>query len=633
LTLGPWASTAAHLDENFSPETMLFDEIPVIVSATRIEQPLLDVANAVTVISAEEIEASGATTIPELLEVVPGLEVMRLSRTDVNMSARGFNADASSRLLVMIDGRSAYLDFFGVVLWDRLNVTLPEIERIEVVLGPSSASYGANAFLGTVNIVTKRARDLPGLQVWGGVGPHASFVDVTAARSAGRSALKVSTSYDVRGHFRNEDSPALNGDHRRGDTGLRSRLVNASFEHALAGGGSLRLSGGVSRLQGDLYTAVGLFDYDGPEYYAQLDFERGPWRLQTFMTHISTPVETLPTGLPAPPVPLDDRIVSNTVDFEIQRELEFGHHDVLLGLNTRRVVTDAPDILGDREAETLYAGFLQDRYQVVDWLTAFAAARIDEHPKAGLHVSPRFSLMFSPTETTRVWLAYSRSFRNPTHILNYLSLPLSGFTPLPTELVRLVGDEDLDPSWNTSYELGLQGYPHPRLALRGNLFYEIVDDLTQIVPVDPGPPVTQTFRNVGRMKSWGGEFWLEFKYSDALRGFASYSFNQAHGPYELVSPRHKASAGVRGKLGSRLRYAVTSVYVGHTEFEPTNSSALYPTLDIDSRFQVDTFVGFRVVPQLELGFRARNVFHQVRQQYPVGDEIGSELMATARLEF
>jgi iron complex outermembrane receptor protein len=641
LTVGSWASSAAPADDGFSPETMLFDEIPVIVSASRVEESLLDVAKPVSVITAEEIEASGATSIAELLETVPGLDVMRFSRTDVNMSARGFNADASTRLLVMIDGRSVYLDFFGVVQWEGLSVALTEIERIEVVLGPSSAAYGDNAFQGTVNIVTKRPSDLPSVHVWAGTGPDASFVDMTTARSFGRTALKASASYDVRSHFRNKESSALNGDHRRGETGLRSRLVNATLEHEFEGGGSLRLSSGMSKLRGDLYTAVGLFDYDGPEYYVQLNYDDGPWRLQSFMTHMSQsfmthmslPVETLPTGLPVPPVPLDDRIVSNTLDFEIQREIAFGNHEALIGLNTRRIVTDAPDILGDREAETLYAGFLQDRYRITDWLSALAAARIDEHPKAGVNVSPRFSLMLSPTETTRVWVAYSRSFRNPTQILNYLSLPIEGFAPTPTVLARLVGDEDLDPSRNTSYELGFQGYPHSRLSFRGNLFYEIVDDLTQIITVDPGPPVTQTFRNVGRMKAWGGELGLQFKLNDALHGFASYSFNQASGPYELVSPRQKASAGLRGRLGSRLRYALTGAYVSRTEFEPTNPSPTFPTFEIESRFQVDTFVGFQVVPQFELGFRARNVFHQVRPQYPVGDEIGSELLVTGRLEF
>jgi iron complex outermembrane receptor protein len=635
LVVGPWAysANAVPADGDFSPETMLFDEIPVIVSATRVEQSLLDVAKAVTVITADEIEASGATSIPELLEVVPGLDVMRLSRTDVNMSARGFNAENSSRMLVMVDGRSVYLDFFGTVLWERLNVTLTEVERIEVSLGPSSAAYGANAFLGTINIVTRRARDLPSLQVWSGIGPDASFVDVTTARSFGPTAVKVSTSYDVRDHFRNEGSPALNGAHRRGDTGLRSRLVNGSVERELAGGGALRLSGGMSKLRGDIFTAVGLFDYDGAEYYAQLDYERGPWRLQTFMTHSDTPVETSPIGLPVPPVPLDDRIVSNTLDFELQREFQLGDHDALIGLNTRRIVTKAPDILGDREAETLYSGFLQDQYHLTDWLTASASARFDEHPKAGFHVSPRFSLLLAPGEMTRFWLAYSRSFRNPTQILNYLSLPLSGFAPAPTELARLDGNEDLDPSWNTSYEMGFQSYPHPRVGVRGSMFYEIVEDLTQIVVADPGPPATQTFQNVGRMKAWGGELSLEFRYSAALRGFASYSFNQASGPYELVSPRQKASAGLRGRIGPRLRYSLTGIYVGHTELETTNSTTPYPTLDIPSRFQVDTFVGLQLVPQFELGLRARNVFHQARAQYPGGDEIGSELMLTGRLEF
>ncbi len=122
LTLGlmPSLSRAVAPDDDFAPERMLFDELPTVISATRTEQSLLDVPSSVTVITSDEIRASGATSLPELLEAVPGLDVMRISRSDVNISARGFNAPTSSNLLVMVDGRSVYLDFFGTVSWDRV---------------------------------------------------------------------------------------------------------------------------------------------------------------------------------------------------------------------------------------------------------------------------------------------------------------------------------------------------------------------------------------------------------------------------------------------------------------------------------------------------------------------------------
>ncbi len=159
-----------------TPESLLVQEIDIVYTATRTERSVREVPSSVTIIAAEEIHASGATSLEELLQTVPGLDLMRISRADLNVKSRGFVAPSSSYLLVMIDGRSVYLDFFGVTLWEQLNVTLHDIERIEVVRGPGSALYGANAFLGTINIVTKRPRDLPRLYTRTGVGTRSSLV-------------------------------------------------------------------------------------------------------------------------------------------------------------------------------------------------------------------------------------------------------------------------------------------------------------------------------------------------------------------------------------------------------------------------------------------------------------------------
>jgi outer membrane receptor protein involved in Fe transport len=387
----------------------------------------------------------------------------------------------------------------------------------------------------------------------------------------------------------------------------------------------------MSRLEGDLFTSVGTWDYDGPEYFLRLNLDRGPWRFQSFATFLDLDAATFPTGLPVPPVPLADRLQSNTFDVEIQRELELGDHGLLFGLNTRRVVTDAPDLLGSRESETLYGAFFQDQYRIEDWVTAFLAARVDDHPKAGLNVSPRLSLLFKPHDKTRFWLAFSRAFRSPTQVLNYLDLTLSGFAPGPTPLATIDGNEDLDPSWATSYEAGFQAFPHPRLNLQGAVFYQVVEDQTQIVPTGPGLPVPQTFVNAGRVSVAGLETWLEYRHSDTLRGFASYTFQAAHGEYQFSTPSHRAALGLRGRLHPRVRYALTGMYVDHVEYQDTPPAL--PVDDIPSRFQLDGFVGFQLTSWFELGFRARNVLHQVRPQFPVGDEIGSEWFVTGRFEF
>ena len=150
------------------------------------------------------------------------------------------------------------------------------------------------------------------------------------------------------------------------------------------------------------------------------------------------------------------------------------------------------------------------------------------------------------------------------------------------------------------------------------------------------------FVNGGRTSFAGGELAVNFRLGERARGFATYSFVEHHGAPAHVSPRHKASLGVRGPIGSRLRYALSGSYVTHTEVEsgpsPLGGSLAlinpgpHPS-DIRSRFVVDRFLGLRVSEQLELGIKARNLFNQERRQYPLGDEIGSELLFTATFQF
>ena len=95
---------------------------------------------------------------------------MQVTGADFNVSVRGDNQLAANKLLVMVDGRSIYVDTQGQVYWKAIPVTLPEIKRIEVLKGPASVLYGFNAFDGIINIITKSAEEMKGttLQFGGG---------------------------------------------------------------------------------------------------------------------------------------------------------------------------------------------------------------------------------------------------------------------------------------------------------------------------------------------------------------------------------------------------------------------------------------------------------------------------------
>ena len=148
--------------------------------------------------------------------------------------------------------------------------------------------------------------------------------------------------------------------------------------------------------------------------------------------------------------------------------------------------------------------------------------------------------------------------------------------------------------------------------------------------------------NGGRTTLWGGELVLDLQLRGKTRGFASYSFVEAGGEPAALTPRHKGSLGIRGPLTRRMSYALSASYFGHTEVEEQTSplggglALLNPVRhpsDVRSRFTVDGYLSFQVDEHTELDLKARNLFHQVRRHYPIGDEIGSELLVTARYEF
>src|SRR6266478_8297214 len=125
---------------------------------------------SLTIIGEDEIRMSGAATIPEILRRVPGIDMAEMNPSDSNVSIRGFNRRVANKVLVLVDGRSVYQDFLGGTFWPLVDVAIQDIDRIEVIRGPGSALYGANAFAGVVNIITRTGEDVSGARAFGQAG-------------------------------------------------------------------------------------------------------------------------------------------------------------------------------------------------------------------------------------------------------------------------------------------------------------------------------------------------------------------------------------------------------------------------------------------------------------------------------
>ncbi|HUX89718.1 MAG TPA: TonB-dependent receptor plug domain-containing protein [Gallionellaceae bacterium] len=144
-------------EENLDSELAYFQDFPVVLTASRLSQPLSEAPNAMTVIDSEMIKASGFRTVPDLMRLVPGMYVGFADANRPVVSLHGATDEFSRRMQVLIDGRSIYLPPFGTVNWADLPLLIEDIERIEVVRGPSSASHGSNSFYGVINIITRDA--------------------------------------------------------------------------------------------------------------------------------------------------------------------------------------------------------------------------------------------------------------------------------------------------------------------------------------------------------------------------------------------------------------------------------------------------------------------------------------------
>jgi len=194
--------------------------------AVRHEQPISEAPSDVYVTTDEDIRQSGAIDIPTILRRIPGMEVMQTTAAVFNVSVRGDNQLMANKLLVMVDGRSIYIDAGGNVFWKLLPVTLPEIKRIEVLKGPASAVYGFNAFDGIINIITKSPEEMRGTTLQFGGGEFGTISSAALhADTLGKLGYRLSIGDDQTKQWRNRNALAF-----------RAYTFNVRTEYALPGG-------------------------------------------------------------------------------------------------------------------------------------------------------------------------------------------------------------------------------------------------------------------------------------------------------------------------------------------------------------------------------------------------------------
>jgi outer membrane receptor protein involved in Fe transport len=452
----------------------------VVVTATKGETSLTDVPATMSVLTSDTIAASPAQNYGDLLRSVPGLNVIQTSARDINLTSRQATTTLSNSQLVLVDGRSIYLDFFGIVLWDFLPTNLPDIKQIEVIRGPASAVWGANAETGVINIITKSPREAPGTTASisgggfgrdagssAGKGPGGIFgSNASVARIVNdRWSYRLSAGYyasdayarptgtvplitdprDPSAKVGGATYPA-DGDGPIGtaykNTGTSQPKFDARVDQELADG-RVSYGGGIAGSNGIILTGIGPFDIQKGSYqgYGRVGYNKGALKLNAFTNFINAEAPNLllagPTG-----VPLQLNFSTQTYDFEAGDAFPLGQHHVLsAGGNARR---NNFNITVDPNAEnrTELGAYVQDEI-FVDRFRFTLGGRVDKFGNLSDPVfSPRLAATFKPSANHAVRVSFNRAFRSPSVTNNYLDInivvptDLSGLAPLLPALLK-----------------------------------------------------------------------------------------------------------------------------------------------------------------------------------------------------
>lgn len=635
----------------------------VITASKRVQKPLT-APNAVTIISAEDIRLSGVQFLPDLLRRVPGFEVLTLSATDYSVGVRGFTNRLSNNVLILVDNQSIYNDAIGATFWSAIPVELADIERIEVVRGPGSAVFGANAYTGVVNIITKRPQDVDGAEAGFRAGNgnayagHAQF-----GRRTGSVGLRVSAGYRQLDKFEvdfDSTDPAVGTPRDDQTTSLSMVRANALVEYYPNPREDTRvyLSGSFIEGEHETFGAGAILNQysSGPEFRVYGGVDSSTFVLRTLFAHSEkgTLDQSFSIGSGF------TQSVANVDVFSVEPIFTpsftlLGKHQVVLGAEYRFKAARW-ELLSDNQTENHFAAYFQDDWSLTSFLTLVVGGRLDAHPNAGLLGSPRVAIILNTGKRQALRLSAGTAFRAPNMGESYFDyrIPVNGS---PGAILAFQGNTDLSPEQILTVELGY------RLESDFGNFEAVtwVNQLTNPIVasalepnfVSPGPTgdtfllgISQIANSDAEFLAAGGELSTRLFPVDGLDVGASYAFqyiiDQNTNDRFRRSPLHKASLWSQLRTGFGIDASLTGTFISKTDWNElvpslSGGGVARQAFSVDDAFSAQGRVGYRAFDdRLELSITGINIFdigNLRRQEHPFGNFIDARILlgVTGRL--
>ena len=434
-----------------------------VTGASKVPERSVEAPAAFSIVEPRVLQATGITgQAPLALREVPGVDITQSGMNDFNVNARGFNSTLNRRVLVLQDGRDLAIAFLGSQEWNALAVPTDEFSKMELVRGPGSALYGANAFFGVLNITTPTAREVAGTKVTLGGGQLGTIrADLRHAGVVGRGrwGYRLNAGYNTsdswslsrtsadRFDLKREYGPvvddsvkhpiplnrevrALNGqtaDAAGVVTGeadpVKNMYGSARLDFYAENGSVLTAESGIAQVANEIFvTGIGRVQVTkATRPYARLGWANKGFNVMAYWNGRRTkePQYSLASG-----ATLLER--SNILHIEAQdvRSFDDTRGRFVLGGSARnyRVNTDSTLMRGvdDDRSDYYYSLFGQIEYGLADKVRAVAAARFDVGSLIDPQLSPKLALVVSPNDRHSFRFTINRAFQTPNYSEFYL---------------------------------------------------------------------------------------------------------------------------------------------------------------------------------------------------------------------
>jgi iron complex outermembrane receptor protein len=602
----------AEVDEESAlmDEFALLQEEEIVLSAAKHKQKIGFSPSAVIVITRREIEESGAVTLMELLRRYPAIHVYDFDPLHPNAEIRG-----SKRLLLIIDGRDVNLEIFEAPFFAALPLEIHHIERIEVVLGPNSALYGANAVAAVINITTLQPG--PGFHTELSLAAGGHGTTVFGGRVAGGTdAWAAQATFGL-------DQASSWMDRR-----LQSRdmkYATATFRLNLPYGGSLSANAGLLSASGRLFGTLGYLNLKEAMFpHVKLAFELGDFKALLYWYAIRTDVDMAldirhpGSGMLLATLPLY-KMAGDTFHLEAQYNAELFENNLLIGGADARFSSYRCDNFVDSDITEVRVGvFLHDEHRFSDQVLLTVGARFDWNSKTEPAVSPRITLVYNPGGEHYLRLSGAYAFRKPTFLETSINIKVNAEPAFP-EVQTLfeekgISNPGMENEVLTALELGYRGTLLGKsLRLGADVYFGINRNLTAFANDVRFGPLGQIdlegsqlgYTNEGKDTDIVGvNLGIEGEPIEALtlfcRGEYRYMWFIAENVHVATHPRLLASAGATLRLPSGLRAHLAAVYAdSRTMWIRDPQSVLGPAIDV--KIPARTYLLASLTQRLTLG--------------------------------